>query len=229
MECKWGTCGYPSFTHATTQALLTPLTTRKLDFSDDPFSGDIKEVIAKRQIRVQVYKTCGGQTNHSFPPNRSTSPTPNPRCRQIDSTRPQPFARRHDLQRSESSHISSAACSTYHVHCTSFVGLPAIVSTDPDLNYMVFQPEGQLFQSWYPYSLRQIYGKQNVSTLHGYLKNMMLNPFGHGSLKNMLSDIERVATRNIERDMGWPRNSGVEGCNCRCKQIDNSHDFNSFT
>ncbi|KAF5816114.1 putative cytochrome P450 [Helianthus annuus] len=89
---------------------------------------------------------------------------------------------------------------------TSFVGLPVIVSTDPDLNHMVFQQEGQLFQSWYPYSLRQIYGKQNASTLHGYLhkhlKNMMLNLFGHGSLKNMLSDIESVATRNIEMWVG---------------------------
>ncbi|XP_076953219.1 cytochrome P450 87A3-like isoform X2 [Bidens hawaiensis] len=94
---------------------------------------------------------------------------------------------------------------------TSFIGLPVIVSTDPDLNYMVFQQEGQLFQSWYPYSLRQIYGKQNVSTLHGYLhkhlKNMVLNLFGHGSLKNMLSDIESVATRNIE---AWARQETVE-------------------
>lgn len=89
---------------------------------------------------------------------------------------------------------------------TSIVGLPVIVSADEDLNYMVFQQEGQMFQSWYPYSLRAIYGKQNVSTLHGYLhkhlKNMMLNLFGHGSLKNMLSDIESVAIRNIERWVG---------------------------
>ncbi|KAI3756456.1 hypothetical protein L1987_56277 [Smallanthus sonchifolius] len=89
---------------------------------------------------------------------------------------------------------------------TSFVGLPVIVSADPDLNYMVFQQEGQMFQSWYPYSLRKIYGKQNVSTLHGYLhkhlKNMVLNLFGHGSLKSMLSDIESVATRNIDTWVG---------------------------
>ncbi|KAJ0705924.1 hypothetical protein HanLR1_Chr09g0300961 [Helianthus annuus] len=65
-----------------------------------------------------VYKTCGGQRNHSFPPNRAISPTPNPRCRQIDSTQPQPLARHHDLQRLESSHIFSTACSTHHVHCT---------------------------------------------------------------------------------------------------------------
>ncbi|KAJ0437035.1 hypothetical protein HanHA300_Chr16g0597421 [Helianthus annuus] len=31
---------------------------------------------------------------------------------------------------------------------------------------------------------------------------MMLNLFGHGRLKNMLSDIKNVATRNIEMWVG---------------------------
>ncbi|KAF5767234.1 hypothetical protein HanXRQr2_Chr14g0621951 [Helianthus annuus] len=52
------------------------------------------------------------------PPKSIHQPYPNPRCRQIDSTQPQPLARHHDLQRLESSHRSSTACSMHHVHCT---------------------------------------------------------------------------------------------------------------
>nr|XP_043630703.1 cytochrome P450 87A3-like [Erigeron canadensis] len=89
---------------------------------------------------------------------------------------------------------------------TSFIGLRVIVSTDLDLNHMVFQKEGELFQSWYPYSVRTVYGEQNVSTLHGnqhkYLKNMVLNLVGYESLKKILSEVESIATRNIEKWVG---------------------------
>lgn len=32
---------------------------------------------------------------------------------------------------------------------TSLVGRPVVVSTDPDVNQLIFQQEGRLFQSWY--------------------------------------------------------------------------------
>ncbi|KAF5816104.1 putative cytochrome P450 [Helianthus annuus] len=85
---------------------------------------------------------------------------------------------------------------------TSLVGLQVIVSTDSELSYMVFQQEGQSFESWYPPSFRRIFGNQNISSLHGslhkYLKNMVLSVVGPESLKKMFSEVESVATRNLE-------------------------------
>ncbi|KAL7597193.1 hypothetical protein Lser_V15G30413 [Lactuca serriola] len=87
---------------------------------------------------------------------------------------------------------------------TSIVGLRVIVSTDPDLNYMVLQQEGQRFESWYPESLTKIFGSQNISSLHGnlfkYLKNMVLTIVGPESLKKTLLEVESEATKSIE---GW--------------------------
>ncbi|KAG6416311.1 hypothetical protein SASPL_123738 [Salvia splendens] len=86
---------------------------------------------------------------------------------------------------------------------TSLVGRPVIVSTDADLNYLVFQQEGQLFQSWYPDTFTEIFGRQNVGSLHGfmykYLKNMVLKLFGPESLKKMLVDVEQAANASLKR------------------------------
>ncbi|XP_015085107.1 cytochrome P450 87A3-like isoform X2 [Solanum pennellii] len=94
---------------------------------------------------------------------------------------------------------------------TSLVGRLVIVSTDPDFNYFIFQQEGKLFQSWYPYTFTEIFGRQNVGSLHGfmykYLKNMVLNLFGPESLKNMLPEIEKIANNNLKR---WSRQTSVE-------------------
>ncbi|XP_019179507.1 PREDICTED: cytochrome P450 87A3 [Ipomoea nil] len=94
---------------------------------------------------------------------------------------------------------------------TSLVGRPVIVSTDPELNYFIFQQEGQLFQSWYPDTFTEIFGRQNVGSLHGfmykYLKNMVLNLFGPESLKKMLPEVEEAANRNLRR---WSNQTTVE-------------------
>ncbi|KAK6935336.1 Cytochrome P450 [Dillenia turbinata] len=87
---------------------------------------------------------------------------------------------------------------------TSLVGRPVIVSTDPDLNYIIFQQEGHLFQSWYPDTFTEIFGRQNVGSLHGfmykYLKNMVLNLFGPESLKEkLLPEVELAAHRNLQQ------------------------------
>lgn len=86
---------------------------------------------------------------------------------------------------------------------TSLVGRPVIVSTDSDLNYFIFQQEGQLFQSWYPDTFTEIFGRQNIGSLHGfmykYLKNMMLNLFGPEALKKMIPEVEQVAKRNLRK------------------------------
>ncbi|XP_043698041.1 cytochrome P450 87A3 [Telopea speciosissima] len=91
---------------------------------------------------------------------------------------------------------------------TSLVGRPVIISTDPDLNYFIFQQEGQLFQSWYPDTFTEIFGKQNVGSLHGfmykYLKNLVLNLFGPENIKDgLLPEIEKFAKKNLHLWSSW--------------------------
>ncbi|KAI4327007.1 hypothetical protein L6164_019512 [Bauhinia variegata] len=94
---------------------------------------------------------------------------------------------------------------------TNLVGRPVVVSTDPDLNYFIFQQEGQLFQSWYPDTFTEIFGRQNVGSLHGfmykYLKNMVLHLFGPESLKKMLCEVEQTACRKLHQ---WSCQDSVE-------------------
>lgn len=77
-----------------------------------------------------------------------------------------------------------------------------IVSTDADLNYLIFQKEGKLFESWYPDTFTQIFGRQNVGSLHGfmykYLKNMVLNLFGPESLRKMFHEVEETANTSLK-------------------------------
>jgi cytochrome P450 len=91
------------------------------------------------------------------------------------------------------------------------VGRPVVVSTDPDLNYFIFQQEGQLFQSWYPDTFTEIFGRQNVGSLHGfmykYLKNMVLNLFGPESLKKMLLEVEQTTSKRLQL---WSHQESVE-------------------
>ncbi|KAF5816111.1 putative cytochrome P450 [Helianthus annuus] len=86
---------------------------------------------------------------------------------------------------------------------TSLFGSRVIVSTDSELSYMVFQQEGRSFESWYPPSFRKVLGNQSLAFMHGglrkYLKNMVLTVIGSQSLKNIFSEVETVATRNMER------------------------------
>lgn len=94
---------------------------------------------------------------------------------------------------------------------TNLVGRPVIVSTNSDLNYYIFQQEGRLFQSWYPDTFTEIFGKQNVGSLHGfiykYLKGMVLNLFGPESLRKMLTEVEQAANRSLDM---WSRQETVE-------------------
>uniref|UniRef100_A0A251LE64 Cytochrome P450 n=1 Tax=Manihot esculenta TaxID=3983 RepID=A0A251LE64_MANES len=94
---------------------------------------------------------------------------------------------------------------------TNLVGRPVVVSTDPDLNYFIFQQEGQLFQSWYPETFTEIFGRQNVGSLHGfmykYLKNMVLNLFGPESLKKMIPEVQQATAKRLQL---WSQEDTVE-------------------
>uniref|UniRef100_A0A0D9ZPG3 Cytochrome P450 n=1 Tax=Oryza glumipatula TaxID=40148 RepID=A0A0D9ZPG3_9ORYZ len=73
---------------------------------------------------------------------------------------------------------------------TSVVGRPVVVSADPEMNYYVFQQEGKLFESWYPDTFTEIFGRDNVGSLHGfmykYLKTLVLRLYGQENLKSVL-------------------------------------------
>ncbi|KAF3496800.1 hypothetical protein DY000_02057795 [Brassica cretica] len=94
---------------------------------------------------------------------------------------------------------------------TNLVGRPVIVSTDPDLSFFVFQQEGRCFQSWYPDTFTNIFGKKNVGSLHGfmykYLKSMVLTLFGYDGLKKMLPQVELTANKRLEL---WSNQESVE-------------------
>ncbi|KAJ8650177.1 hypothetical protein MRB53_003200 [Persea americana] len=92
---------------------------------------------------------------------------------------------------------------------TNLVGQPFIISADPDLNHFIFQQEGRLFQSWYPYTFTEIFGRQNVGSIHGfmhkYIKSLTLSLFGVESLKeHLLPEINRFAHTTLTSWSGQP-------------------------
>ncbi|GLJ36847.1 hypothetical protein SUGI_0743910 [Cryptomeria japonica] len=79
---------------------------------------------------------------------------------------------------------------------TSIVGRTVVVCTEAEDNNFIFQQEGRLFRSWYPESFTQVFGEQNVGSLHGYmykyLRNMVLTLVGPEPLKqNFLPQIHQ--------------------------------------
>ncbi|WVZ74228.1 hypothetical protein U9M48_022438 [Paspalum notatum var. saurae] len=95
---------------------------------------------------------------------------------------------------------------------TSIVGRPVVVSADPDLNYMVFQQEGKLFQSWYPDTFTEIFGRDNVGSLHGfiykYLKTLVLRLYGQENLRAvLLAETDRACRASLH---SWAARPSVE-------------------
>ncbi|KAL6633792.1 hypothetical protein ACP70R_026463 [Stipagrostis hirtigluma subsp. patula] len=95
---------------------------------------------------------------------------------------------------------------------TSIVGRPVVVSADPDLNYYVFQQEGKLFQSWYPDTFTEIFGRDNVGSLHGfiykYLKTLILRLYGQENLRAvLLADADRSCRASLA---SWASRPSVE-------------------
>jgi len=95
---------------------------------------------------------------------------------------------------------------------TSLVGRPVVVSADPDVNYYVFQQEGKLFQSWYPDTFTEIFGRDNVGSLHGflykYLKSLVLRLYGPENLKDvLLSEVDKSCCSNLST---WSSKPSIE-------------------
>ncbi|MQL88786.1 hypothetical protein Taro_021364 [Colocasia esculenta] len=95
---------------------------------------------------------------------------------------------------------------------TSLVGRPVVVSTDPEFNQLVFLREGKLFQSWYPDTFTEIFGRQNVGSLHGfmykYLKSLVLKLFGPENLRERL--FHEVADAARASLASWAAQPSVE-------------------
>ncbi|WVZ74234.1 hypothetical protein U9M48_022444 [Paspalum notatum var. saurae] len=92
---------------------------------------------------------------------------------------------------------------------TSIVGRPVVVSADPDFNYMVFQQEGKLFESWYPDTFTEIFGRDNVGSLHGfiykYLKTLVLRLYGQENLRAvLLAETDRACRASLHSWAGRP-------------------------
>ncbi|ESW21233.1 hypothetical protein PHAVU_005G053400 [Phaseolus vulgaris] len=103
---------------------------------------------------------------------------------------------------------------------TGFAGRPTVVSTDQKFNNLIFQQEGEMFQSWYPDTLNKIFGRQNLSSLHGsvfkYVKNMVLHMFGPEGLKRMLSEVEQKACTTLQQ---WSCQDTLELCDATKRMI----------
>ncbi|KAB2001245.1 hypothetical protein ES319_D12G287500v1 [Gossypium barbadense] len=85
---------------------------------------------------------------------------------------------------------------------TSLVGRQIVVSTDTDVNRVIFQQKGKLVQSWYMDSFDDIVGKENVLSSHGFLhkclRNLILNLFGSESLKEkQVSEMEELTSKHL--------------------------------
>ncbi|XP_037449798.1 cytochrome P450 87A3-like [Triticum dicoccoides] len=87
-----------------------------------------------------------------------------------------------------------------------------VVSADPDLNHYVFQQEGKLFESWYPATFTEIFGRDNVGSLHGfmykYLKTLVLRLYGQENLRAvLLADTDTACRATLA---SWASQPSVE-------------------
>ncbi|XP_071933695.1 cytochrome P450 87A3-like [Coffea arabica] len=96
---------------------------------------------------------------------------------------------------------------------TSIVGQPIVVSTDADVNYRVFQQEGNAFQIWYTESLFQIIGKQSVVAHHGgfhkYLKSLTFKFVSPEALREKL--IYEMDESTQESLRSWSKLGKLDG------------------
>ncbi|XP_075091891.1 cytochrome P450 87A3-like [Nicotiana tabacum] len=95
---------------------------------------------------------------------------------------------------------------------TSILGQPVVISTDPEINYYVFQQENNLFQCWYTKSASDLLGEQGLNVhggaVHKYLRNLVLSLVGQQCLKgNLMSEIDLITRKHLDR---WAEHGKVE-------------------
>lgn len=85
---------------------------------------------------------------------------------------------------------------------TSLVGQKVVVSTDPEINYEIFQQENKSFLLWYTESFLEIFGQQSLVAQHGmvhkYLRNLILQLVSPENLKGkLLSGMDRATRKHL--------------------------------
>ncbi|PON85219.1 Cytochrome P450, E-class, group I [Trema orientale] len=85
---------------------------------------------------------------------------------------------------------------------TSLVGRKIIVSTDPEVNYNIFQQEGKSFLVWYTESFIKIFGEDSMLGYHGmvhkYLKNLVLHLVSPENLRaKLLPEMDETTSRHV--------------------------------
>ncbi|KAL7204284.1 hypothetical protein ACSBR2_017369 [Camellia fascicularis] len=95
---------------------------------------------------------------------------------------------------------------------TSLVGQQIVVSTDPEINYYIFQQEGKYFQCYYTESFLKILGDQSLLQYHGlfhkYLKNLILKLTGRENLKEtLLHEMDGHTSRSMH---SWASNGNFD-------------------
>nr|QNN89107.1 cytochrome P450 [Azadirachta indica] len=86
---------------------------------------------------------------------------------------------------------------------TSLVGQKVVVSTDPEVNYNIFQQENKSFLIWYTESFIEILGQESLLKYHGkvhkYLKNLILQLVSPESLRvKLLPEMNEATRRHLQ-------------------------------
>uniref|UniRef100_A0A0D9W8D4 Cytochrome P450 n=1 Tax=Leersia perrieri TaxID=77586 RepID=A0A0D9W8D4_9ORYZ len=95
---------------------------------------------------------------------------------------------------------------------TSLVGRPVVISLDPEVNRFIFQQEGKLFQSWYPETAINIFGKKSLTTyngtIHKFIRSIAAKLFGLENLKeSLLPELEHSMRESFA---SWTRKPSIE-------------------
>ncbi|OMO77224.1 Cytochrome P450 [Corchorus capsularis] len=85
---------------------------------------------------------------------------------------------------------------------TSLVGQKVIVSTDPEINYEIFQQENKSFLLSYTESFLEIFGQESLvkhhGMLHKYLKNLVLHLVSPENLKgSLLAEMDKATRKHL--------------------------------
>ncbi|KAL5792484.1 hypothetical protein ACOSP7_001078 [Xanthoceras sorbifolium] len=95
---------------------------------------------------------------------------------------------------------------------TSLFAQKMVVSTDPDINYKLFQQENQNLLFWFSGSFTKMIGEEKLlaghGSIHKYVKNLLLHFVGAENLKAKLLPEMDIATQR--RLQIWARHGSVD-------------------
>ncbi|KAL5796262.1 hypothetical protein ACOSQ2_001082 [Xanthoceras sorbifolium] len=95
---------------------------------------------------------------------------------------------------------------------TGLLGEKMVVSTDPDVNYSLFQQENQSLVLWYGGTFSEVIGEDSMLAKHGnphkYIKNLVLHFVGPENLKaKLLHEMDVATQRHLH---SWATKGSIE-------------------